>query len=130
MSRDPLVCIVDDDEAIRESLRLLLYASGLGSHGFASADAFLADDGSREFDCMLLDIRMPGTDGLELFRELQRRQVAYPVVFITGCESDLIPLKPKDGQFSDINEERRLFYVAMTRAETKLDIYYSMRDQK
>jgi FixJ family two-component response regulator len=84
MSRDPLVCIVDDDEAIRESLRLLLYASGLGSHGFASADAFLADDGSREFDCMLLDIRMPGTDGLELFRELQRRQVAYPVVFITG----------------------------------------------
>jgi FixJ family two-component response regulator len=84
MSRDPLVCIVDDDEAIRESLRLLLYASGLGSHGYASADAFLADQGAREFDCMLLDIRMPGTDGLELFRELQRRQVAWPIIFITG----------------------------------------------
>ena len=84
MSRDPLVCIVDDDEAIRESLRLLLYASGLGSHGYASADAFLADDGSREFDCMLLDIRMPGTDGLELFRILNRRHLAYPVIFITG----------------------------------------------
>jgi len=84
MSRDPLVCIVDDDEAIRESLRLLLYANGLGSQGYTSADAFLADDGAREFDCMLLDIRMPGTDGLELFRELRRRQVAYPVIFITG----------------------------------------------
>jgi FixJ family two-component response regulator len=84
MSRDPLVCIVDDDEAIRESLRLLLYASGLGSHGYASADAFLEDETAREFDCMLLDIRMPGTDGLELFRELQRRQVAFPVIFITG----------------------------------------------
>ena len=84
MSRDPLVCIVDDDEAIRESLRLLLYARGLGSHGYASADAFLADENAREFDCMLLDIRMPGTDGLELFRVLLRRQVAYPVIFITG----------------------------------------------
>lgn len=84
MSRDPLVCIVDDDEAIRESLRLLLYSSGLGSQGYSSADAFLADDARREFDCMLLDIRMPGTDGLELFRELQRERVAYPVIFITG----------------------------------------------
>ncbi|MEJ2384820.1 MAG: response regulator [Xanthomonadales bacterium] len=84
MSRDSLVCIVDDDEAIRESLRLLLYASGLGSHGYPSADAFLADEDPREFDCMLLDIRMPGTDGLELFRILQRRRVAYPIIFITG----------------------------------------------
>jgi FixJ family two-component response regulator len=84
MSRDPLICIVDDDEAIRESLRLLLYASGFGSQGYASADAFLADEGRREFDCMLLDIRMPGTDGLELFRTLQQRRVAYPVIFITG----------------------------------------------
>jgi two-component system, LuxR family, response regulator FixJ len=84
MSRDPLVCIVDDDEAIRESLRLLLYARGLGSHDYASADAFLSDENAREFDCMLLDIRMPGTDGLELFRALLRRQVAYPVIFITG----------------------------------------------
>lgn len=84
MSRDPLVCIVDDDEAIRESLRLLLYASGLGSQGYPSADAFLADEARREFDCMLLDIRMPGTDGLELFRVLQRERVAYPVIFITG----------------------------------------------
>ena len=84
MSRDPLVCIIDDDEAIRESLRLLLYASGLGSHGYASADAFLADESPREFDCMLLDIRMPGTDGLELFRILQRRRIACPIIFITG----------------------------------------------
>jgi two-component system response regulator FixJ len=84
MSRDPLVCIIDDDEAIRESLRLLLYASGLGSHGYASADTFLADESPREFDCMLLDIRMPGTDGLELFRILQRRRIACPIIFITG----------------------------------------------
>ncbi len=84
MKQEPLVCIIDDDEAIRESLRLLLYASELNSVGSESADAFLADAEPPVFDCMLLDIRMPGTDGLDLFGELMRRQVAWPVIFITG----------------------------------------------
>lgn len=84
MKKDHIVCIVDDDEAIRESLRLLLYASGLQSYAYESADVFLADENSPVFDCMLLDIRMPGTDGLELFKILARRRVPYPVIFITG----------------------------------------------
>ena len=84
MNPEPLVCIIDDDEAIRESLRLLLYAHDLRSCGYGSADAFLADGGAAQYDCMLLDIRMPGTDGLELFRMLQRRRAAFPVIFITG----------------------------------------------
>lgn len=84
MKLETHVCIIDDDEAIRESLRLLLYASELNSVGYESADAFLADIEPPAFDCMLLDIRMPGTDGLELFAELMRRQVAWPVIFITG----------------------------------------------
>lgn len=78
------VCIIDDDEAIRESLRLLLYANGLSSVAYESADAFLADPEPPVFDCLLLDIRMPGTDGLELFRILSRKHIAYPVIFITG----------------------------------------------
>ena len=78
------VCIIDDDEAIRESLRLLLYANGLSSVAYESADAFLADPKPPVFDCLLLDIRMPGTDGLELFRILSRKHIAYPVIFITG----------------------------------------------
>ena len=81
---DCKICIIDDDEAIRESLRLLLFADGLSSCIFESADAFLEDSGCTEFDCMLLDIRMPGTDGLELFQILNRRQLPYPVIFITG----------------------------------------------
>jgi two-component system response regulator FixJ len=81
---EPLVCIIDDDEAIRESLRLLLYAAGLSSCAYESADAFLADENPAECTCMLLDIRMPGTDGPELFRILRRRHVGYPVIFITG----------------------------------------------
>ena len=84
MHPDSTVCIIDDDEAIRESLRLLLYAAGLGSVCYESADAFLDREEPAPFDCMLLDIRMPGTDGLELFRILKRRQMAQPVIFITG----------------------------------------------
>lgn len=84
MRPDSTVCIIDDDEAIRESLRLLLYAQGLGSICYASADAFLAREEPAPFECLLLDIRMPGTDGLELFRILKRRQLAQPVIFITG----------------------------------------------
>jgi len=79
-----MVCIVDDDEAIRESLRMLLFAGGLNSCVYESADAFLADPRPPAFDCMLLDIRMPGTDGLELFRILQARHIAQPIIFITG----------------------------------------------
>jgi FixJ family two-component response regulator len=84
MAQEPIVCIVDDDEAIRESLRLLLYAGGLRSCVYESADAFLLEEGAQAFDCMLLDIRMPGTDGIELFRILNRKHLAYPVIFITG----------------------------------------------
>jgi FixJ family two-component response regulator len=83
-ARQPTVCIVDDDEAIREALRLLLYAGGMNSIAYDSGDAFLADQSPPAFDCMLLDIRMPGTDGLELFRILQHRLCAYPIIFITG----------------------------------------------
>ena len=84
MNPQSLVCIVDDDEAIRESLKLLLYAEGLRTCAYESADAFLAEEQHPSFDCMLLDIRMPGTDGLELFRILNKRHLPYPVIFITG----------------------------------------------
>lgn len=81
---DSTVCIIDDDEAIRDALRLLLFTAGISSHVYPTADTFLARTSNREFDCMLLDIRMPGMDGLELFRSLMRGNVNYPIIFITG----------------------------------------------
>ena len=84
MTQKPIVCIIDDDEAIRESLRLLLYAGGLSSFVYESADSFLEEEEHPTFDCMLLDMRMPGTDGLELFKILNRKHLPYPVIFITG----------------------------------------------
>jgi two-component system response regulator FixJ len=84
MRSESRVCIVDDDEAIRESLRLLLFAAGIACHTYPSADTFLERADAREFDCLLLDIRMPGMDGLELFQLLLREQAPYPIIFITG----------------------------------------------
>ena len=51
----------------------------------------------------------------------------FPVVFVSGCETDLIPLKPKDGHMIDLAEERRLFYVAMTRAKERLYLTYALK---
>jgi two-component system response regulator FixJ len=84
MSKQQTVCIIDDDEAIRESLRLLLFAEGLSSAPYKSAEHYLADDNAPEFDCMLLDIRMPGMDGLQLFQKINRKHLPFPVIFITG----------------------------------------------
>jgi len=84
MAPECQICIIDDDEAIRESLHLLLFADGLSSCTYESADAFLANEKQEQFDCMLLDIRMPGTDGLELFSILRQEKLRYPVIFITG----------------------------------------------
>jgi len=82
MSSQSIVAIVDNDEAIRESIQLLLFAAGLKCLPYASALEFLEQPGQP--DCLLLDIRMPGMDGLELFRKLRHDGVPYPILFITG----------------------------------------------
>lgn len=81
---EPVAFIVDDDEAVRDSLGLLLKAAGIGSRSYDSAEAFLDAFDPREYGCLVLDIRMPGMGGLELQTVLQQRNVALPIVFITA----------------------------------------------
>lgn len=80
----PIVYVVDDDVSIRESLSSLLRAEGLGVEVFASALDFLALDHPKALACLVLDVRMPGLDGLSLQEELHRRGWELPVIFITG----------------------------------------------
>ena len=78
------IYIVDDDEALRDSLAWLLESNGYRVSTFDSADAFLAVFRNDLTGCLLLDVRMPGTSGLELFEVLRQRHSPLPVIFITG----------------------------------------------
>lgn len=78
-----LVYIVDDDEAVRDSIRLLLESSGFAAHDFASADLFLKSE-TADMGCLLLDLHMPGISGLELLRLLRSRGTRRPVIVVSG----------------------------------------------
>jgi FixJ family two-component response regulator len=79
-----LVYIVDDDPDMRDSLRWLMKTVGIRAQTFASADEFLRDFTPNGPGCVILDVRMPGTSGLDLFEELIARGEGMPVIFITA----------------------------------------------
>jgi FixJ family two-component response regulator len=79
-----VVFVVDDDEAVRNSLRLLLKSIGMPAVAYASAEEFLAGYDDEQPGCIVLDVRMPGMSGPELQDELNRRGALIPVIFITG----------------------------------------------
>ncbi len=82
------ILIVDDDAAVRDSLALLLRSQAWEAQSYASARAFL--DGYRPgpADCLVLDLQMPGMNGVELQQELVRRGITIPVVIITAFAND------------------------------------------
>lgn len=81
---DATVHIIDDDEAVRDSLALLLQLKGYKTAVFESAEAFLGAYGARMAGCILLDVRMSGMSGLALQAELERRGITLPVIIITA----------------------------------------------
>jgi FixJ family two-component response regulator len=84
----PLVSIVDDDPSVRRSTRRLLRCSGLRAEAFASGEDFLRSEYAADTDCLILDVRMPGIDGLELQRHLGEASRKIPIVFLTARASD------------------------------------------
>ena len=85
MGRDePLIYVVDDDAAVRDSLTLLLRAVGLTGQAFSSATEFLQNYDTEQHGCLVADIRMPGMSGLDLQDELTRLGAHIPLIFITG----------------------------------------------
>jgi len=79
-----LISIVDDDESIREAIQSLLRSVGFRAKTFASAEQFLQSDQIENTACLILDVRMPGMDGLELQRQLAADQRRIPIIFITA----------------------------------------------
>jgi len=81
---NPTVFLVDDDEAVRDSLALLMKSVALTSRSFASAGDFLAAYDPDSPGCLILDIRMPGMSGMELQQKLIDMRAKLPIIFITG----------------------------------------------
>jgi RNA polymerase sigma factor (sigma-70 family) len=84
MPLEPIVFVVDDDPAMRDSLRWLLESVGLQVQTYATAAEFLAGRDPSTPGCLVLDVRMPGMSGLDLQEELRRRHTDLPTIVVTG----------------------------------------------
>jgi FixJ family two-component response regulator len=88
MPRVQLLSIVDDDDALRNSLDDLIRSIGFRTLGFPSAEAFLSSDQACDTACLILDVRMPGMNGLDLQRQMVAANWRIPIIFITSHADD------------------------------------------
>jgi two-component system, LuxR family, response regulator FixJ len=84
MSPHPCIFIVDDDDAVRESLTLIIENAGLTCQDFSSAEDFLKKINPNESGCLILDVNLPGITGHELQAELNRRENYLPIIFLSA----------------------------------------------
>ena len=84
MTKRSLVCVVDDNESVRESVPDLLEHLGFDVQAFPAAEAFLASAALSGTKCLVLDVGLPGMSGPDLQTELKRRGLEIPIVFITA----------------------------------------------
>jgi FixJ family two-component response regulator len=79
-----LIAIIDDDEAMQDSLRDLMEAAGLAARSFGSAEEFLESDLHNRAACLIVDVRMPKMSGLQLQARLKEEECNIPIIFITA----------------------------------------------
>jgi len=84
------IAVVDDDEFVRKSLGRLLRSAGYEVEAFASAEALLESLTDRRLACLILDIRMPGLNGLELYQQLAANKKQLPTIFISAHQDELV----------------------------------------
>jgi two-component system response regulator FixJ len=84
MQPDPVIYVIDDDDAVRESLEFLLKTAGISARGFDSAQAFLEIIPRVKSGCVVTDVRMPDMTGIDLLRKLNEIKPDLPVIMITG----------------------------------------------
>ena len=84
MQPEPIIYVIDDDDAVRQSLEFLLKTAGMTVRGFEHAKAFLDILPRVEHGCVITDVRMPGMSGIDLLRSLKDTNPELPVIVITG----------------------------------------------
>lgn len=128
----PLIAIIDDDEAVRRSLVEVLTTYGFAIVEFISGTDFLERGPEVSPDCILLDVRMPGMDGLEVQKQLRRQHASIPVIFITGHGD--IPLAVRAmqaGAFDFVEKPVRddVLTLSIESALKRVDREQSVRDE-
>jgi FixJ family two-component response regulator len=88
MVNSPLIFIIDDDQSVRESVQSLVRSAGYRAEAFASAEEFLHSCRPGTADCLILDVCLPGTSGLDLQRQLASCDYRIPIIFITAHDAD------------------------------------------
>ena len=83
------ICIVDDDEAVADSLQALLEAFGFNVQSYGSGNEFLADERHRAAGCLLIDQHMPGASGLDVVDDLRKEGIQIPTILISGRRDDV-----------------------------------------
>jgi len=83
-----MIAIVDDDHSVRRALSRLIQTAGYTSVEFESAEQYLLSDASSRSSCLLLDVHLPGMNGLELQDEIRKTHQDHPIIFITAFEDD------------------------------------------
>lgn len=124
MNERRMIHIVDDEEAIRRSAGFMLKTSGYAVSTYASGDAFLQAAKDAEPGCVLLDVRMPGMDGLEVQKVMAERGIAMPVVVLTGHGDITVAVRAMKGGAVDFIEkpfEKAVLLTAITAAFERLD---------
>ena len=88
--KNRFIVVIDDDDAVRDSVSTLLEAHGFSVRCFASGPEFLQSDFPGKTACLLLDYHMPDMTGIDLLNELKRRGLSYPTILITGLSDAMI----------------------------------------
>jgi two-component system response regulator FixJ len=129
MAQPQIIHIVDDDDAVRDSLEILLEAAGFAVATYPSGDAFLEQMPAEPAGCLLIDVRMPGRGGLEVQEELRSRNVPLPVVIITGHGDVPLAVRAMKGGAIDFVEKPFSDDLIIGSVRRALDIGASLRRQ-
>jgi len=96
LQQAPLISIIDDDESVRVATACLLRSLGYRAHTFASADEFLDSPHIGESACLIVDVQMPKTSGIELKHMLRAKGIDTPIIFITAFPEERVKAKALD----------------------------------
>jgi len=120
MTAAPQIHVVDDDPAVRDSLRMLLEAAGYAVQAYPDAESFIAEGMKGQGPgCVVADVRMPGLSGLDLLRVLQDRDIDLPLIVITGhadVSMAVQALKEGAADFIEKPFDEAVFRTAVTKA--------------